>query len=267
MSEDREILKEVWEGKVPVCFRLSDDEISSTDPEELYLMVPRQTYFPLVMDKVQRHFSEFVSNSLKNNEIWLDYNGTSLKWHYPVGLLFDLFANEGIGSSANIPWNLNVHFDNYPNDMLQYANKDMIEAFFMSSIKEADAIKHKGKIINEMLKKDHKQLWLGIQNDKFDQFWSVNKKLMETTEGDCFKSIPFRIYQNDQAFIQKIFEPSTETGKKRTLADLLDFIFGADSYKSKTILVQGIVPSMETSIQWLSENLSYPDNFLHICVK
>jgi len=267
MSEDREILKEIWEGKLPICFRLSDDECSSSDPEEIYLMVPRQTYFPLVMDKIQRYFSEFVSNSLKNNEVWLDYNGTPLKWNYQVGLLFDLHGNEGIGSSVNIPWLLNVHFENYPSDMLQYTSKDMIEAYFMSTVKEADAIKHKGKIINEMLKKDHKQLWNGVQNDKFDQFWSVNKKLMETSDNEYFKAIPFRIYQNEKAFIQKIFEPFTEMGKKKSLADLLEFVYGSDCYKSKTILIQGIIPSLETSVQWLSENLSYPDNFLHICVK
>lgn len=31
--------------------------------------------------------------------------------------------------------------------------------------------------------------------DKFDQFWSVNKKLMEISDGEGFKSIPFRVYQ------------------------------------------------------------------------
>lgn len=110
-------------------------------------MVSRQTYFPLVIDKVHRHFQDFVSTSLKANEVWLDYNGTALKWHYPVGLLFDLYANEGIGSSANIPWILNIHFDNYPSNLLHSTNKDMIEAYFMSTLKEADAIKHKGKVI------------------------------------------------------------------------------------------------------------------------
>lgn len=267
MSEDREILKEVWDGKLPICFRLSDDECNSAEPEELYLMVSRQTYFALILDKIQRHFADFVSISLKSNDIWLDFNGTPLKWHYPVGLLFDLYANEGINSAVNIPWCLNVHFSNFPSDMLQLTGKDIIETYFMSTVKEADAIKHKGKVINEMLKKDHKQLWYGIQNDKFDQFWSVNKKLMEPSEGECFKSIPFRIYQNDKAFIQRVFEPCTETGKKKSLAELMEFIFGSDSYKNKVILIQGIVPSLETSVQWLSENLSYPDNFLHICVK
>ena len=44
------------------------------------LMVPRQTYFPMVTEKVQRYFSDYVISSNKNNQIWLDYNGTPLKW-------------------------------------------------------------------------------------------------------------------------------------------------------------------------------------------
>ena len=86
-----------------------------------------------------------------------------------------------------------------------------------------------------MLKKDHKQLWCGIQNDRFDQFWSVNKKLMELTDGtECFRSIPYRIYQSDQAFVQKIFEPCAENGSKKNLGELLEFSFGNSvNYKSK----------------------------------
>ena len=123
------------------------------------LMVSRQTYFPLVIDRVQRHFQDFVSTSLKANEVWLDYNGTPLKWYYPVGLLFDLYANEGNGASANIPWVLTIHFDNYPSNLIHSTNKDMTEAYFMSTLKEADAIKHKGKVIKwiQLLgeRKDH----------------------------------------------------------------------------------------------------------------
>lgn len=36
-SEDREVLKEVWDGKLPICFRLSDDECNSAEPDELYV--------------------------------------------------------------------------------------------------------------------------------------------------------------------------------------------------------------------------------------
>lgn len=37
----------------------------------------------------------------------------------------------------------------------------------MSCMKEADALKHKSQVINEMQKKDHKQLWMGLQNGEF----------------------------------------------------------------------------------------------------
>ena len=36
----------------------------------------------------------------------------------------------------------------------------------MSMVKEADSLKHRAQVINSMQKKDHKQLWLGLQNGK-----------------------------------------------------------------------------------------------------
>ena len=34
----------------------------------------------------------------------------------------------------------------------------------MSMVKEADALKHRGQVINSMQKKDHRQLWMGLLN-------------------------------------------------------------------------------------------------------
>lgn len=53
MAADREVLREIWEGKLPVCFQLDTEEVDDIQaPEALYLMVPRLSYFPLVVDKV-----------------------------------------------------------------------------------------------------------------------------------------------------------------------------------------------------------------------
>lgn len=41
----------------------------------------------------------------------------------------------------------------------------------MSSIKEADVLKHRGQVISGMQKKDHNQLWLGLQNGIFFLNW------------------------------------------------------------------------------------------------
>lgn len=42
--------------------------------------------------------------------------------------------------------------------------RDVVEAHFMSTIKEADVLKHRGQVMSTMQKKDHNQLWLGLQN-------------------------------------------------------------------------------------------------------
>jgi autophagy-related protein 5 len=42
----------------------------------------------------------------------------------------------------------------------------VVEAHFMSVVKEADALKHNGQIIKTMQKKEHTQLWLGLQNGR-----------------------------------------------------------------------------------------------------
>lgn len=110
MAEDKEILKQVWEGKVPVCFRLDESEWRSAEPEDMYMMAPRHAYFPLLTDKVHKYLADFVSPALKNNEIWLDYKGVPIKWNYPVGLLFDMHTSDQ-DNTATLPWCLNVHFD------------------------------------------------------------------------------------------------------------------------------------------------------------
>ncbi|KAJ8984732.1 hypothetical protein NQ317_004997 [Molorchus minor] len=169
------------------------------------------------------------------------------------------------GPEDLLPWNLTVHFDKFPEaEVYKFSNKEMVESYFMSCLKEADVLKHRGQIASSMQKKDHNQLWMGLQNDKFDQFWSVNRKLMDCpSEFDHFKYIPFRCYIDD-GYTQILVKPVTEDGRKKTLQDLLNEMFpGRSNVKIKT---HGMYPPLETPLQWLSEHLSYPDNFLHLCV-
>lgn len=268
MADDREILREVWDGRIPVCFMLAREEVDTLEePEQYFLLVPRQSYFPLVTDKVHRQFIKHVKQDVQaTGEMWLDYEGQPLRWHHPIGVLFDLHGN-----SKNLPWNLTVHYQNFPEDeLLHCPSKDAVESHFISTLKEADVLKHRGQVINGMQKKDHKQLWTGFQNDKFDQFWSVNRKLMESEGEEIFKHIPFRIHQPDSVVIQKLFKPLDDNGEPQTLEHLLRSALPEydwpDELMFKQVIVQGIRPSLDTPVLWLSEHLSYPDNFLHICV-
>ncbi|XP_011632811.1 autophagy protein 5 [Pogonomyrmex barbatus] len=262
MANDREVLREIWDGKIPVCFTLNSEEICDLQgPDPFYLMVPRLSYFPLCTEKVRKHFIRHIqSDSKQEHEMWLEFNGMPLKWHYPIGVLLDIYFND-----IQLPWNIVVHFDKFPENVLMHCqNKEVVEAHFLSCIKEADVLKHRAQIVSSMQKKDHTQLWNGIMNDKFDQFWSVNGRLMETSTEEGFKYIPFRCYTSEDKYIQKLVKPMNEEGQRKTLKHLLNEIF--PDQENVTVRTHGIVPPLETPLQWMSEHLSYPDNFLHLIV-
>ncbi|CAH1402828.1 unnamed protein product [Nezara viridula] len=264
MATDREVLREIWEGKLPVCFELNQEEVNDLQaPEPYYLIVPRLSYFPLVTDKVRKHFVKYIHPDKLDAEIWLDYNGTPLKWHYPIGVLFDLN-----NSDIQLPWTITVHFDKFPEEeLLHCTSRETVETHFLSCLKEADALKHRTQIVMNMQKKDHNQLWLGLQNDKFDQFWAVNRKLMEVGGEESFRYIPFRCYYKDEPCLQRLIKPLSESGCRKTLSQLLEELnMLQDGLSQLKVTTHGIEPPLDTPLQWMSEHLSYADNFLHLIV-
>lgn len=363
---DKEVLRDIWNGQLPLCFKLHPDDVSGMHrPEPYYMMVPRVTYFPIVLDRVVKYFNRFMDQSKNStDEMWLDYEGQHIKSHHPIGLSWDLF-----GSSYDLPWRLMLHFSDFPSkDLVKCNSKASIKSIFMSSIKEADALKHKGSVTKNMLEKDQNLLWSSLVNDKFDQFWSINKRLMDRIDNELFRCIPFRLYFPDYTYIQKIIKPCTTEkqiflnhnqqnqydsgmhmppiyakdiviskthkcshsasdleearveGREHRYSTMLDLIQCAFSRRLDDLLIEtktegagqsegdgslespsraqplggepsdqlhklhitldglvdvrlfkyrflshGIEIPFDTPLQWLSEHLSYPDNFLHIC--
>ncbi|VDD76110.1 unnamed protein product [Mesocestoides corti] len=213
MSLNDAVAQKIWDGLVPICFRLSADE----DPSEVYkpppffALVPRVTYFPLVLDKIVRQLysqtqsiSSSVAHHTSNSDLtgenspsqtnteaankavssyWLAFDNIPLKWHYPVGLLFDMF-----GSPSRLPWEISIHFDDYPSDILLAppVSRSAIESIFLATLKEADQLKHRGPggqgpVFGRLLPQDQRNLWNGLLQHRFDLFWSINKRFMQGT--------------------------------------------------------------------------------------
>lgn len=88
------------------------------------------------------------------------------------------------------------------------ACRELLESHYLSCLKEADVLKHRGLVISAMQKKDHNQLWQGLINDKFDQFWAVNRRLMEPySDQESFKNIPVRFYFDDVSAVVRCSQP------------------------------------------------------------
>ena len=263
------ITKEVWDGKIPVCFELARYETkSSAMPAPYYALLPRNSYLTLLTQSIAENFNDFVEHA-EQDEMWFEFKEKALRWHYPCGVLYDLLCNI---DGSDLPWQITVHFHNFPEDeLIRCPTQDVIESHFMTVLKEADQLKHRGQVISNMNKNQHQQLWHGLKTDNFEEFWHVNRKFMQGYEDTLnFKSIPVRFYHENQV-IQRLINPrNDDNSKDLTLYDalvkVLPSVFSNEK-KQAIVVLQGITPPLDSSLQWLCENLSYADNFLHVCIR
>lgn len=82
MANDREVLKVVWEGKIPAKF-VVDSEDNESDP--FYVLLPRVSYLSLTTEKIKKHFQRYIDTESGPDNIWFSYNSVPLKFHIPIG--------------------------------------------------------------------------------------------------------------------------------------------------------------------------------------
>jgi autophagy-related protein 5 len=119
---------------------------------------------------------------------WFSFEGLPLKWHHPIGLLYDLFSGAAPAlspaarytktnatqaeASSPLPWRLVVHFSSYPSDQLvqlDEAGKAVHDAF-TNSVKEADFLRTgTAKPIMALSKDDSTALWDAVVSSKLSQ--------------------------------------------------------------------------------------------------
>lgn len=263
--------KLVWKGEIPACFEVARYEVqTNAAPSPCYAMLPRHAYLTLFVKNLTEAFNSYIEED-KVDEVWFEYKEKPLPWHYPCGLLYDLHCDK---SGSDLPWQITVHFQNFPkNKLISCPSQDVVEAHYISMLKEADQLKHKGQVICDMSKNQQQQLWHGLKTNNFDEFWHINKKFMQGYENSLsFKNIPIRFYYQGQIFQQLLNPLNEDESADLTLRDALHLIlptlFQENSLDdSVSVITHGIEPPLSTPLQWLSSHLSYPDNFLHIIVQ
>lgn len=135
-----------------------------------------------MLPKLRAFFSSsLIEPSSQHSDGWFDFEGIPLKWHYPVGLLFDLYAGADPASKSNsrsdeplengspIPWRLTVHFNDWPVEDLVRLDPDgmVMNDAFINSVKEADFLRNgTAKGIMSLSKEDSSGLWKAVENGK-----------------------------------------------------------------------------------------------------
>jgi len=264
---EEEVRKEVWSAYVPIEVSLSANETSTLEaPNKFYELLPRTSYLALVSGSVRQHFLSATPAIV--DELWFEHKGKPLKWHYPIGVLFDC-----LGNNLNLPWSLVVHFQGFPSEqLLRCTNEDTVKHHFMNVLKEANYIKHgDSSKINNLSVSDSNDLWEGLKNNDFNQFWRSNIKLVG--EEPHWKHIALRVFvKGDFTLLQEgSITPYHDSGVSKTLGEVasefLKNLFDRAENPQLEIVIQGITPTLDTPIVWLATNCSYPDNFLYIIIR
>ncbi|KAJ3807054.1 autophagy protein Apg5-domain-containing protein [Lentinula edodes] len=188
-----------WDGTVPLEIRVDPKELPANSDRNLecyFVQAPRVSYLPLLMPEIRRFFMDLVfdetaAKDLKDEEWWFETTeGTLIKWHWPIGLIYD---NHTISaslkpstsrSSANVtPLRLILHLASPPNDKLLLSpSPEACKQAFMGQLKEADFIRWGStKRMTGLRQQDQDGLWEGIKEHNFDDYWRVASKVTPTT--------------------------------------------------------------------------------------
>ena len=112
-----------------------------------------------------------------------------MKWHYPLGLLYDLFSGaepldldppglpnpEGSSSIlptsgagvATIPWKLVIHYSDFPDEQLIQLDEEgrTMRDTYINAVKEADFVRNgTARTVMSLSKDDSDNLWRAVQS-------------------------------------------------------------------------------------------------------
>ncbi|KAI9778065.1 MAG: autophagy protein 5, partial [Candelina submexicana] len=223
MARPREIeslQKQIWAGSLPLEIRLSAAESRIYDQTDPYLIhAPRLSYLPFLLPRLHAFFTAFLIDpcSTQPHDGWFSFEDVPLKWHYPIGLLFDLFSGAEPASpgqhqhtegarhggadgdaeeQGRLPWRLTIHFSEWPEERLVRLDAEggVMHDAFVNSVKEADFLRNgTAKGIMSLSKEDSTTLWTAVQQHDLALFSTISPKLLNAP-GSHLRHIPLKIY-------------------------------------------------------------------------
>ncbi|KAL8854257.1 MAG: hypothetical protein Q9221_000971 [Calogaya cf. arnoldii] len=290
----------IWDGSLPLDIRLSPQECRTYDRSDPYLIqYPRLSYLPFLLPRLHAFFTPFLIDSgVSPHGGWFSYEDVPLNWHYPLGLLYDLFSgappaqvndsekdDHSVPSQrpSTLPWRLTLHFTEWPGDQLVQPDAEgkVLHDAFINSVKEADFVRNgTAKGIMSLSKDDSTQLWDAVQQHERSIFDPIFQKLLYA-QGAPLRHIPLKIYLPSSPsasepstghlrVVQSLISPLLQgTKEPQTLGTALHALLPTLFPSRRTPILarpvlHGAVVPMSSQIEGLLKEVAYLDGWLHI---
>ncbi|KAG2382776.1 hypothetical protein C9374_004743 [Naegleria lovaniensis] len=192
-TDDALMRKQLWEGAIPTVINIHSDQIASfQQPFPYYVMIPRQSYLSLLIERVKSHFSDFVSG-FDSDQLWFSFNSIPMQWHVPAGVLYDLM---GIldPDSLKLPWTLVANFGgNFPSDTVVRCNSEEDAQWnHLNNIKECMYIRFNStSAMMTLSNEDQKELWQTVKTQNEPSFTKLLEKIKQ---GSKISSVEEMVY-------------------------------------------------------------------------
>ncbi|EXJ65296.1 hypothetical protein A1O7_01637 [Cladophialophora yegresii CBS 114405] len=206
MADDalQSLQRAVWQARLPLQIRLAASECRTFDGADPYLIsLPRLSYLPLLLPRLHTFFSSSLiaePDSISPYSGVFTYDDVPLKWHLPLGLLYDVYvastqdARQDHLSPAPLPFKLAVHFtSDSEKPMLPEATPVVLHDSFINSVKEADFLRSgTAKPIMTLSAQESKALWTSTQEGDLSNFSKIHSSLVPPP--GQMRHIPLRLY-------------------------------------------------------------------------
>ncbi|KAK9809413.1 hypothetical protein WJX73_003565 [Symbiochloris irregularis] len=157
-----------------VCIRLdlAQNEVvvgADNAPPPIYIQAPRSTYLPTLAEEAFKSFQHAMLASTTAAQPWFEHRHLPLKWHHPLGVLYDLHSRLG-----DTIWELTVHFRDFPERLLlQYSESSMEANFFMSLKEAAFVCLRSSSVVQNLGASAHTSLWTALLQWNTDKLTAV----------------------------------------------------------------------------------------------
>ncbi|KAL4990227.1 autophagy protein Apg5-domain-containing protein [Aspergillus falconensis] len=229
------IQKSIWEGQLPLQITLAPAESRTYDQTEPYLIsYPRISYLPSLLPRLKAFFSSSLIDPTASepHDGWFSFEAVPLKWHYPIGLLYDLYAGADPATKSSdadapddglLPWRLVVHFSDWPDaELVRLDAKGMVmHDAFINSVKEADFVRNgTAKGIMTLSKDDSSGLWKAVQDVDLASFQRIMNILLPSNSHQPLRNLPVRLFlplppkpdsDSDSPFLKVVQSPIPPT--------------------------------------------------------
>ena len=161
---------------------------------------------PLLLPRLHAYFSHFFiadPESVPIEDGYFTYDGVPLKWHLPLGLIYDMYVMAVRDSSSEqgsngriVPFKLTLHYNHdEASNNVNLINPDptTMHDSFINSVKEADFLRSgTARPIMTLPTADSKALWSSTKENDLQTFGKIFRSLLPAA--GQMRNIPVRLY-------------------------------------------------------------------------